>query len=308
MPAIQYFNGSARQLKRANSLLWPFLMVFFFEITSTQAALVYGGSSFIQVSGLNPDDQITELDTLFGTYDNFVENPDSEEFNGAYSYSANTDFKVKQVKANAEVSGQSISILTMYNQVIAQYTDEFIFTATDLDGQPVAAGSFTAQAHFSGTATASGGGLYNAFAAVGGSVSINNIGGGPRTIATASGLGVNSPREMNQVVPVTVTWVSGLPIIVQMRAVAEAQGSSSDRFGSAPGSFAATANIFNTIEWGGITDVKDQDGNAVASFTALNADGVDYATGFAAVVPLPGGVWLLVSALGLLGWMKRRIA
>lgn len=65
-----------------------------------------------------------------------------------------------------------------------------------------------------------------------------------------------------------------------------------------PGFFSASADIFSTIEWAGISDVRDGEGNPVASFTAMSGDGIDYATGVEAAVPAVAPIALLsVAAL-----------
>ena len=62
------------------------------------------------------------------------------------------------------------------------------------------------------------------------------------------------------------------------------------------------AQYGNTIVWGGITNLYDEDMNPIDlsqyEVSALSPDGFDYAN--AAVVPLPAAGWLLLSSLGLL--------
>lgn len=63
--------------------------------------------------------------------------------------------------------------------------------------------------------------------------------------------------------------------------------------GSASGQFG------NTLEWGGITELRDNAGSLVDSYNLVSGSGVDWrqAVSAPAVVPLPAGLWLLFSGL-----------
>jgi hypothetical protein len=206
----------------------------------------------------------------------------------------------KTVKASASASGSSTFLMSTYTQVAAKYRDTFFLDAIDSTGLRVFSGTFTATATFSGTAEASGSGSYNALATVFGSMTVGNIGSPSQRILTTDG-----SRPLFLPVSINVPWVAGAPIPILMQAVAEASGSAGNQVGSASGSFSAEGDLMSTIEWTGITEVLDGNGNPVSSFTAMSADGIDYATG-SAVVPLPATAWLFGSAIIGAGLINRR--
>jgi len=72
--------------------------------------------------------------------------------------------------------------------------------------------------------------------------------------------------------------------------------------GSASGEFG------NTLEWGGITELRDNTGALVDSYNLVSGSGVDWrqAVSAPAVVPLPAGIWLLFSGLFSLAPALRR--
>jgi len=100
-------------------------------------------------------------------------------------------------------------------------------------------------------------------------------------------------------VVINASWVSGQPILVDMTAVATAVAEATGENG-----VQSIAQFGNSLEWGGIQQVLDEQGMPVASFTALSPDGVNWAS--PAVVPLPAAAWLFGSALGWLVWMRRK--
>ena len=60
------------------------------------------------------------------------------------------------------------------------------------------------------------------------------------------------------------------------------------------------ADLGHTIAWAGITNLRDQNGQAIANYTAISpTSGYDYVTPFASAVPEPASAALMV--LGLLG-------
>lgn len=228
------------------------------------------------------------------------------EISGAQAQAGSS---IKSVKARSSVSGASSTFFSAFSLISSSYSDTFVMNAIGLDGSPVSSGVFTATAVLTGTAEASGGGVYSSLARIAASVSVNGFSDGDIQRATSSGLGENSPRTIAHGVFITIPWASGQPITMTMSAVAETSGFSGPTVGSAPGFFSASADIFSTVEWTGIIDVLDGSGNPVAAFTALNDAGLDYATGLAAaatIVPEPGALGLFGLGLAAFGWGARR--
>jgi len=105
---------------------------------------------------------------------------------------------LKSVKARASVSGGSASLFTASALVQTEYHDTFVMNAVDVNGSPVLAGTFVANAVLSGEATANGTGFFSAFSSAAGGMFLNRngaLGDSFRIVATASGAGVNSPRR-----------------------------------------------------------------------------------------------------------------
>lgn len=103
---------------------------------------------------------------------------------------------------------------------------------------------------------------------------------------------IPDPEPINVVLTETgIPWDGTTPmsfaIEARARALAKAHGAVS--------SVLATAEFGHTLYWLGITDVADEFGNPVASFTALGEQDIDWAV--PAAVPVPAAGWLFGSAL-----------
>lgn len=69
----------------------------------------------------------------------------------------------------------------------------------------------------------------------------------------------------------------------------------------------AIADLAHTIAWAGITNLRDQDGRAIASFTAISpTSSYNYVNPFASAVPEPAGAALMLAGLLGLAASRRR--
>jgi cysteine-rich repeat protein len=83
--------------------------------------------------------------------------------------------------------------------------------------------------------------------------------------------------------------VFGAPIDLFVEGIATA---------TAQGEAVATADFANTIEWGGITEIRDADGTPVVDFTVISDSGVDWSEPVEA--PEPGSVAMAVTGAAVL--------
>ena len=71
----------------------------------------------------------------------------------------------------------------------------------------------------------------------------------------------------------------------------------------------ASALFGNTLEWGGITELRDSGGNLITNFSIASGSSVDWtqAVSAPAAIPVPAAVWLFGSGLiGLIGMARRK--
>ena len=116
--------------------------------------------------------------------------------------------------------------------------------------------------------------------------------------------------EVPVVVPVVFTARVGsatpIQYVMDMQGFAQSsvfRNSASDLNSSS----SIVGNYSNSLSWGGITTVTDEDGNPITDFTALGEDGFNYRNAFASTVPEPASLVLLLSggvALGARRWRK----
>lgn len=119
--------------------------------------------------------------------------------------------------------------------------------------------------------------------------------------ATDGGFSGDSPGLFTYTVPI----VFGGDNDIWVRFIATAGATGAFQPGPATISGSALLDFANTVEWQGITEVRDGDGNLVTAFSVTSGSGVDYAQPIAAV-PLPAAGWLLLSAMIALGGRVRR--
>jgi hypothetical protein len=106
---------------------------------------------------------------------------------------------------------------------------------------------------------------------------------------TTSGAGVLSG---------TLEFVFGSAIDVFVDGIASAQ---------VQGDGSALADFSSTVEWGGISEIRDEFGNVVSAFSIVSDSGVDWSQPVVAPVPEPGVLLLLLGSLGAGGaWTGRR--
>lgn len=83
--------------------------------------------------------------------------------------------------------------------------------------------------------------------------------------------------------------------------------SSSVNLSGTDGRAVSTADLGHTIAWGGITALRDAQGQLLSGYTALStSNGYDYVNPFVSVVPEPSGAALLLAGLAVVGTLARR--
>jgi hypothetical protein len=110
----------------------------------------------------------------------------------------------------------------------------------------------------------------------------------------------------------TVAFLFGQAINVRLGGSVNASSNSSAFVGSPPGFTTASGvssfrtDLFHTIAWQGISEVRDATGQPLQGWTAVSvATGFDYAQPYIAAVPESRSGTLLLAGLALLGWRGR---
>ena len=149
--------------------------------------------------------------------------------------------------------------------------DSFSVEAFGPSGIPVLDGSLTVQINIQGflLAAEDQGGAADVDLKY--SITVGNDGPRTRTF-TVDGNVPTPPFFQNEVF--TIPWTQGQPLFVSMTASSLGIATT---FGE--GGATTRTEFENSIEWGGILEVLDDQGNPVESFTALGADGTDWYPG-----------------------------
>lgn len=208
--------------------------------------------------------------------------------------SATTSVTVGQgwARGSAEASAGG-DPATGSGSVQGMWVDDFTFSAPSQSGM----GTATVTLNVSGSLSASSGGSPGNHAGAdwnlyfkAGTVSQPFVGLG-QIGASPSGV-VASGDLSGGTYDVTFNFFFNVPI--EIRVALNVSASATD-------SGSAGAQFGNTLEWGGITELRDSSGSLVGSYNLVSGSGVDWRQAVAApaVVPLPAGFGLLCS--GLLG-------
>jgi len=182
----------------------------------------------------------------------------------------------------------------------AELIDVFIMDAQFPDGTPVPSGFLQINALAQGQLDFYGTDSLNdfSFAELNYLLSVGPAGGGSDNVMRFP-TSLTDPQFVAAPLAGVIPWISGQPIQILMQANA-----SLDAKLEASGSFSGIVEFGNSLDWLGITNVTDEDGNPVASFTAMSPDtGVDWSQ---AVVPEPASFVLVGAVIVGLGWMRRR--
>jgi hypothetical protein len=157
----------------------------------------------------------------------------------------------------------------------AYFRDELIVDAPGLTGQ---AGAFTASVRLSGSLTAGANiDRENAAAEMLASFTLNSAQGSVTSSVSARRTNLGFSGQEATLLTVTVPFVFGQPIVVDMYMQTEADC----KFGVDPGyACIAIVRYGNSASWTGIDAVTDSIGNPVSDYTVTSASGTDFTQNF----------------------------
>jgi hypothetical protein len=192
----------------------------------------------------------------------------------------------------------------------AQFIDSFVITAPGVQvGTPgTLTGTFRVDG---GLGTTASGTRFNspgsqANAAL--SLALGSVGATPNA-SMGAGFGTGAEFAAGDI-PTSITLVTpflfGVPIDISAK-IAGGASSAADGVQTEAGYFnseaKASVNYGNTVYWGGIQSVTGANGAPITTFTALSADGFNYAVG---VVPEPSALVLMLVGLTAVGARVQR--
>ena len=200
-----------------------------------------------------------------------------------------------EVIAN-DSTGNNIESIS-FSRSFVRYFDLVKMGAKD-HGNPVKRGYMTFGAGQTGELSVTGvGSIQGSTASLSYLIEINGVKHILLIVVAAPG----EEKDLVAVAPVTVFWDGESRLQVALQAEGKARG-----VARGAGSKVTALVLFShTLAWGGISNVTDEFGAPVASFTAVGEDGLDWAT--PAAVPLPPAVWLLGGAVAALSRRYRRV-
>jgi len=217
----------------------------------------------------------------------------STNVNGTFSGTADAAASFKHVGIGIHSSAAGPGHLGGFSDGFADAKDSFVVVPTSASGSPIAGisgGTFNVLVDVSFTIDAT-----RANSATASTADLN----WEVTVGNQSSSDAHVHTSLSESLLLTVSWTAGAAIDTHLHG-----GGLTTSGANTADSTSADINFLNSIDWGGITGVFDNQGSRIDHFTALSLDGsTDYATAFAAsapsAVPEPPGV--VIAGVGMLG-------